>query len=233
MNSTIIKQMEQARKIIKVITGNNYRVQKLEKDTRKVVRSINPEIEEKFDKLNVLPYGYTLTFPFLNIFVITNNEEEYQMDMSDAENGIVLSYVYNLSNPELSEFGSVQVDKKFNRIFQEKISMNEELTKVLQKLEKDRVEFINYDYYKKKGEELVLDSFEYVKEFDYLYLKIVVKLYRVIGVDEYDDNNSFNTFSRIGRKWYANWINPDGLSIKIDDILNYKVDSQYIRLLKE
>ena len=86
MNSTIIKQMEQARKIIKVITGNNYRVQKLEKDTRKVVRSINPEIEEKFDKLNVLPYGYTLTFPFLNIFVITNNEEEYQMDMSDAEN---------------------------------------------------------------------------------------------------------------------------------------------------
>lgn len=89
MNSTIIKQMEQARKIIKVITGNNYRVQKLEKDTRKVVRSINPEIEEKFDKLNVLPYGYTLTFPFLNIFVITNNEEEYQMDMSDAENGIV------------------------------------------------------------------------------------------------------------------------------------------------
>ena len=79
----------------------------------------------------------------------------------------------------------------------------------------------------------VLDSFEYVKEFDYLYLKIVVKLYRVIGVDEYDDNNSFNTFSRIGRKWYANWINPDGLSIKIDDILNYKVDSQYIRLLKE
>lgn len=117
MNNTIIKQMEQARKIIKVITGNNYHVQKLEKDTRKVVRSINPEIEEKFDKLNVLPYGYTLTFPFLNIFVITNNEEEYQMDMSDAENGIVLSYVYNLSNPELSEFGSVQVDKKFNRIF--------------------------------------------------------------------------------------------------------------------
>lgn len=28
--------------------------------------------------------------------------------------------------------------------------MNEELTKVLKKLEKDRVEFINYDYYKKK-----------------------------------------------------------------------------------
>ena len=49
--------------------------------------------------------------------------------------------------------------------------MNEELTKVLKKLEKDRVEFINYDYYKKKGEELVLDSFEYVKEFDYLYLE--------------------------------------------------------------
>ena len=110
MNNTIIKQMEQARKIIKVITGNNYQV-------KKFVRSINPEIEEKFDKLNVLPYGYTLTFPFLNIFVITNNEKEYQMDMSDAENGIVLSYVYNLSNPELSEFGSVQVDKKFNRIF--------------------------------------------------------------------------------------------------------------------
>lgn len=111
--------------------------------------------------------------------------------------------------------------------------MNEELTKVLKKLEKDRVEFINYDYYKKKGEDLVLDSFEYVKEFDYLYLEIVVKLYRVIGVDECNDNNSFNTFSRIGRKWYANWINPDGLSIKIDDILNHKVDSQYIELLKE
>ena len=111
--------------------------------------------------------------------------------------------------------------------------MSEELTKVLKKLEKDRVEFINYDYYKKKGEELVLDSFEYIKEFDYLYLEIVVKLYRGIGVDVYNDNNSFNTFSRVGRKWYANLINPDGLSIKIDDILNHKVDSQYIELLKE
>ena len=39
MNNTIIKQMEQARKIIKVITGNNYQVKKLEKDTRKVVRN--------------------------------------------------------------------------------------------------------------------------------------------------------------------------------------------------
>lgn len=111
--------------------------------------------------------------------------------------------------------------------------MSEEVTKVLEKLEKDRVEFINYDHYKKKGEELALDSFEYVKEFDYLYLEVVVKLYRKIGVDEYNDNNSFNTFSQVDGKWYANWINPDGLSIKIDDILNHKVDSQYIGLLKE
>ena len=54
--------------------------------------------------------------------------------------------------------------------------MENKVQSILDKLDKESITCINYDYYF-KGSEMVEDSFEYSDEFDTLYELLIVNMY--------------------------------------------------------
>lgn len=42
---------------------------------------------------------------------VSDYEEEWEEDRADCESGVLLAYVYNRSDPELSEIGSIGIEK--------------------------------------------------------------------------------------------------------------------------
>ena len=110
--------------------------------------------------------------------------------------------------------------------------MKDKVRLILDKLDSANVTCINYDYYFKDNE-MVEDSFEYCDEFDTLYELLIINMYNKHNIDPYDDNNSFNTFKKIDDKWFAKWLNPMGLELKISDLVNDNVNTEIIELLQE
>lgn len=110
--------------------------------------------------------------------------------------------------------------------------MKDKVRLILDKLDSANVTCINYDYYFKDNE-MVEDSFEYCDEFDTLYELLIINMYNKHNIDPYDDNNSFNTFKKIDDKWFAEWLNPMGLELKISDLVNDNVNTEIIELLQE
>lgn len=110
--------------------------------------------------------------------------------------------------------------------------MENKVQSILEKLDKANVNCINYDYYF-KGSEMVEDSFEYSDEFDKLYELLIVNMYNKHNIDPYNDHNSFNTFKKINGKWFAEWLNPMGLELEINDLVNDNVSDEIIALLQE
>lgn len=113
------------------------------------------------------------------------------------------------------------------------IIMSEETVKsILEKLDKANVTCIDYAYYIKDNE-MFEDSYDYCDEFDKLYDLLIFKMYVKHGIDSYDDNNSFNKFKKENGKWVAEWFNPMELTIKIDDILDDRISTKVVEVLKE
>lgn len=110
--------------------------------------------------------------------------------------------------------------------------MKNKVQSILDKLDKESITYINYDYYF-KGSEMVEDSFEYCDEFDTLYELLIVNMYKKHNIDLYNDHNSFNTFKKINGKWVAEWLNPMGLELEINDLVNDNVSAEIIELLQE
>lgn len=111
--------------------------------------------------------------------------------------------------------------------------MSEETVKsILEKLDKANVTCIDYAYYI-KDDEMFEDSYDYCDEFDKLYNLLIFNLYVKQGIDPYDDNNSFNKFKKENGKWVAEWFNPMELTIKIDDILDGRISTKVVEVLKE
>lgn len=110
--------------------------------------------------------------------------------------------------------------------------MENEVQSILDKLDKESITCINYDYYFKDSE-MVEDSFEYSDEFDTLYELLIVNMYKKHNIDPYNDYNSFNTFKKINGKWVAEWLNPMGLELEISDLVNDNVSAEIIELLQE
>lgn len=110
--------------------------------------------------------------------------------------------------------------------------MENKVQSILDKLDKESITCINYDYYF-KVDEMVEDSFEYSDEFDTLYELLIVNMYKKHNIDPYNDHNSFNTFKKINGKWVAEWLNPMGLELEISDLVNDNVSDEIIELLQE
>lgn len=110
--------------------------------------------------------------------------------------------------------------------------MKDKVRLILDKLDSANVTCINYDYYFKDNE-MVEDSFEYCDEFDTLYELLIVNMYKKHNIDPYNDHNSFNTFKKINSKWVAEWLNPMGLELEINDLVNDNVSAEIIELLQE
>ena len=110
--------------------------------------------------------------------------------------------------------------------------MENKVQSILDKLDKESITCINYDYYF-KGSKMVEDSFEYSDEFDTLYELLIVNTYKKHNIDLYNDHNSFNTFKKINGKWVAEWLNPMGLELEISDLVNDNVSAEIIELLQE
>ena len=88
---------------------------------------------------------------------------------------------------------------------------------VLKKLDSLHINYLDEDGYN-LGDEIVEQSFDFEKEFEYLYREIVKK----VESREIDTSNiSFNFFDNVDGEWFATWSNPE-VSIKINDILNDK-----------
>ena len=49
----------------------------------------------------------------LAILYVSQYKEEWEMDRADLQEGIALSYVYNVDCPDYSEFGSIGFARKF------------------------------------------------------------------------------------------------------------------------
>ena len=56
------------------------------------------------------------TKELVSILVVLDDTDRYQADIESAQEGYVYAYVYNITRPEYSEFGTIKVDKKLNRI---------------------------------------------------------------------------------------------------------------------
>lgn len=110
--------------------------------------------------------------------------------------------------------------------------MKDKVRLILDKLDKESITCINYDYYF-KGSEMVEDSFDYCDEFDTLYELLIVSMYNKHNIDPHNDHNSFNTFKKINGKWVAEWLNPMGLELEINDLVNDNVSAEIIELLQE
>lgn len=110
--------------------------------------------------------------------------------------------------------------------------MKDKVRLILDKLDSANVTCINYDYYFKDNE-MVEDSFEYCDEFDTLYELLIVSMYNKHNIDPYNDHNSFNTFKKIDGKWFAEWLNPIGLELEINDLVNDNISDKIIELLQE
>lgn len=110
--------------------------------------------------------------------------------------------------------------------------MKDKVRLILDKLDSANVTCINCDYYF-KGSEMVEDSFDYCDEFDTLYELLIVSMYNKHNIDPYNDHNSFNTFKKIDGKWVAEWLNPMGLELEINDLVNGNVSAEIIELLQE
>lgn len=110
--------------------------------------------------------------------------------------------------------------------------MKNKVQSILDKLDKENITCINYDYYF-KGSEMIEDSFEYSDKFDTLYELLIVEMYNKHNIDLYNDHNSFNTFKKINGKWFAEWLNPMGLELEINDLVNDNIIDKIIELLQE
>lgn len=110
--------------------------------------------------------------------------------------------------------------------------MKDKVELILNKLDRENVTCINYDYYF-KADEMFEDNFEYSDEFDKLYELLIVNMYKKHNIDPYNDHNSFNTFKKINGKWVAEWLNPMGLELEISDLVNDNVSDEIIELLQE
>lgn len=110
--------------------------------------------------------------------------------------------------------------------------MKDKVQSILDKLDKENITCINYDYYF-KGSEMIEDSFEYSDKFDTLYELLIVEMYNKHNIDLYNDHNSFNTFKKINGKWFAEWLNPMGLELEINDLVNGNVSAEIVELLQE
>lgn len=110
--------------------------------------------------------------------------------------------------------------------------MKDKVELILNKLDRENVTCINYDYYF-KADEMFEDNFEYSDEFDKLYEFLIVNMYKKHNIDPYNDHNSFNTFKKINGKWVAEWLNPMGLELEISDLVNDNVSDEIIELLQE
>lgn len=110
--------------------------------------------------------------------------------------------------------------------------MKDKVELILNKLDRENVTCINYDYYF-KADEMFEDSFKYCDEFDTLYELLIVNMYKKHNIDPYNDHNSFNTFKKINGKWVAEWLNPMGLELEISDLVNDNVSAEIIELLQE
>lgn len=110
--------------------------------------------------------------------------------------------------------------------------MKDKVELILNKLDRENVTCINYDYYF-KVDEMVEDSFDYCDEFDTLYELLIVSMYNKHNIDPYNDHNSFNTFKKINGKWFAEWLNPMGLELEINDLVNDNISDKIIELLQE
>ncbi|EAF0758373.1 hypothetical protein CDS26_15025 [Listeria monocytogenes] len=54
---------------------------------------------------------------FVNLFFVSNREGEWHFDREDIREGYVVAYVINLYALELSEIGSIQIEKRNGEIY--------------------------------------------------------------------------------------------------------------------
>ncbi|MEY8661406.1 hypothetical protein AALT52_00650 [Ligilactobacillus faecis] len=113
---TVAEQREQANKLLKNLI-------ELDVDSAFCAETLmiffkleRPEIADVLIKHEVYPYYLTKNGNFISILVVSNRPEEYAEDLRLSQSGIVYAYVYNLSQPNFSEFGMIKVDNHLRRI---------------------------------------------------------------------------------------------------------------------
>lgn len=113
---TVAEQREQANKILKNLIGLDVDSEFCAETLMMFFKSERPEIAEILIKHEAYPYYLTKNGNFISVLVVSNCPEEYTEDLRLSKNGIVYAYVYNLSQPNFSEFGMIQVDSQLRRI---------------------------------------------------------------------------------------------------------------------
>lgn len=57
-------------------------------------------------------YSYTSFGELLNVLYVSNYPEEWEMDNADLDEGYAMAYVINLTHPDCSEFGTIEVKEE-------------------------------------------------------------------------------------------------------------------------
>ena len=114
------KQEQHALKLVEIITGKRYDIKELrenEEITKEFIDVYDLKLADKLSSEGNLYYACQTGFPFFNIFVVSKYEEDFEEELANAKQGYLWAYVFNFDNPELSEFGTIKVDKDLNRIY--------------------------------------------------------------------------------------------------------------------
>lgn len=113
---TFEEQRKQANKVLKNLIGLDVESKGHAEVLMTFFELAKPEIAKVLKSHQAYPYYLTKSGDLVSIFIVSNRSEEYEEELRLSQSGIVYAYVYNISRPEFSEFGTIQVDNKLRRV---------------------------------------------------------------------------------------------------------------------
>ena len=71
------------------------------------------EIEEKYDiTFYIATFNETMFFDMYSFLYVGSNKADWELDREELKQGNTYAWIYNVSHPDMSEIGSIQISSK-------------------------------------------------------------------------------------------------------------------------
>ncbi len=114
--ASVEEKRVQAEKILESILGFSVDIGIEVEVLQYFLKANHPDVSKALEERGAYAYCALRTKGLVSILVVLDDTDRYQADIESAQEGYVYTYVYNITRPEYSEFGTIKVDKKLNRI---------------------------------------------------------------------------------------------------------------------
>ncbi|HAB49958.1 hypothetical protein [Ligilactobacillus murinus] len=114
--ASVEEKRVQAEKILESVLGFSVDIGIEVEVLQYFLKANHPDVAKALEERRAYAYCALRTKELVSILVVLDDTDRYQADIESAQEGYVYAYVYNITRPEYSEFGTIKVDKKLNRI---------------------------------------------------------------------------------------------------------------------